>query len=137
MARGRVAFRAAAQASFRGFQKYDLQLDAPSLARDRIFVTLYAVHHNYPRLNYYVPGPDSQKTGRSNFRLEDTAVDGTAGFRLVRGLSLVGSAGYLLNQVGPGTDSRFISADRQFKPTEAVGIDRQAEFFRSGVYLAV
>ena len=39
----------------------------------RVTVDFYAVHHNYPSLNYYGSGPGSDRNGRSNYRMEDTA----------------------------------------------------------------
>lgn len=127
-------FRAAAQMSFRGYQKYDLQFSVPPVNRGLYFFELGAVHRNYPQVNYYGPGPDSRKSSRSNFRLEDTEWNGTLGVRPVSHLSLGGSAGYLLVNVGPGTDARFISAEQVFTPAEAVGIDNQADFLRSGFF---
>lgn len=132
---GRFTFRAAAQASFVGFQKYDIELGVPRFAGDRLSWNLYAVHHNYPQLQYYGPGPESEKTGRSSFRLEDTAVDTTLGFQPVRGLTLAGQAGYLRNNVGPGTTRQFISAERQYFEADTPGIQRQADFARYGAFL--
>ena len=65
-------FRGAAQMSFRGYQKYDVQFSVPPVNRGLYFLELGAVHRNYPQVNYYGPGPDSRKSSRSNFRLEDT-----------------------------------------------------------------
>jgi hypothetical protein len=98
---GELNFRASAHGSFRGSQKFELGLTAPRLSGERFFAELYAVHHDYPTLSYYRPGADSRKTGRTDFRLEDTAVDATFGVRPVKHLTLASSAGYLFNNVGP------------------------------------
>lgn len=135
LAGGRVLFRGSARASTRKFQLLDLELSLPQLARRRAFVDLYAVHRNYPRIDYYGPGPDSRKTGRSAFRLEDTAYDATAGVRPWRYLNLGSSIGYLQVNVGPGADKRFVSSDRIFPPALVPGIDRQADFLRGNVFL--
>ncbi|HXG34597.1 MAG TPA: BamA/TamA family outer membrane protein [Bryobacteraceae bacterium] len=134
LAGGRVLFRGSARASTRKFQLFDLELSLPQLARRRAFLDLYAVHRNYPRIDYYGPGPDSRKTGRSAFRLEDTAYDATAGLRPLRYLTLGGSLGYLQINVGPGADKRFVSSDRIFPPALAPGIDRQSDFLRGGFF---
>ncbi len=134
LAGGRVLFRGSARASTRKFQLFDLELNFPQLARRRAFLDLYAVRRNYPRIDYYGPGPDSRKTGRSAFRLEDTAYDATAGLRPWRHLSLGGSLGYLQVNVGPGADKRFVSSDRIFPPALAPGIDRQSDFLRGGFF---
>jgi outer membrane protein assembly factor BamA len=132
---GRYQFRVAAQGSTKLFQKYDTEFDITRFGHDRFFLNFYAVHHNYPQLEYYGPGPDSLKSGRSNFRLEDTATDLNVGVRLLPHLSLVGSAGYLWNNVGPGTSDHLISTEQQFDPSQASGIDHQADFFRYGGFL--
>jgi outer membrane protein assembly factor BamA len=49
-------------------------------------------------------------------------------------LSLGASAGYLLMNVGPGTDKRFVSSEQIFSSAEAVGIDHQTDFFRHSYF---
>lgn len=129
---GLVTFRASAQGSLRKFQKYDVEVGVPRLATRWLSWNLYAVHHNYPQLQYYGSGPESEKTGRSNFRLEDTAVDTTLGFHPLRRMTVAGQVGYLQNNVGPGTSSRFISTDQQFTEFTTPGISQQADFIRYG-----
>ena len=85
---GPVNIRAGAQTSFRSDRKFDLELTAPKLSGGKYFAELYAVHHNYSRVYYYGSGPDSEKTGRSNYRFEDTAVDATFGIHPVKHLTL-------------------------------------------------
>jgi len=130
LAGGRLVLRSAAQGSLKGYQKYDFQFSAPRFARNRAFLDLYSVHRNFPGINYYGPGPDSGKGSRSDFRYEDTEFVGTVGLRPFRHLHLGVSLGYLRVNVGPGTDSRFISAEKIFTAAEAPGIDRQTDFLR-------
>jgi outer membrane protein assembly factor BamA len=129
---GNLSFWASAQTSFRGDRKFDLELNAPKLSSGRYFAQFYAVRHDYKRLDYYGPGPDSEKTGRTDYHLEDTAMDATFGVRLAKRLTLGSSAGYVFNNIGRGEDSRFASADTTYSPTQAVGIDTQANFLRAG-----
>ena len=132
---GQVSVRAAAQASFNGFQKYDAELMLPKLLAGQAFLNAYAVHHNYPQLQYYGPGPESRKGERTDYRLEDTALDATFGVRPVKRLpelTVAGSAGYVWNNVGPGTNRQWASTEQVFTPAEAVGVDRQTDFFRYG-----
>jgi hypothetical protein len=129
-----LKFRSAAQTTFHGDRKFDLEIGAPSISSGRYFAEFYAVHHNYSRLNYYGPGPDSSKDGRTDFRLEDTAMDLTFGVRPMKRLAIGSSAGYVFNNVGPGTDSRFASADKVYSPSQAPGINVQANFLRTGAF---
>jgi outer membrane protein assembly factor BamA len=138
LADGNLTFRSAAQSSFRGYQRYDLQVTAPGFARDTLFCDFFALHHNYPGINYYGPGPDSQKTPRTNYRLEDTAIDLTVGLQpFRRRLTLGASGGYLWVNVGPGGDARFASTDRVFTPAQVPGIDHQSDFFRYGFFAQI
>jgi outer membrane protein assembly factor BamA len=134
LADGGVIVRASASASAKRYQLFDVQLMFPKLARQRLFVDLYSVHRNFPGVNYYGPGPDSRKTGRSDFRLEDTVYDLTVGARPVRHLSVGGTLGYLQVNVGPGTDPRFVSTEKIFAPASTPGIDRQSDFLRNGLF---
>ena len=135
LAGGLLSVRAAAQASSRGYRKFDFEAGLPHLAGGRFFGEFYAVHHNYPSLGYYGPGPDSDKSGRTDFRLEDTSVDVTFGVRAARHLTAGVSAGYLFNNIGPGTDSRYASAESVYSPAQAPGIDRQENFARTGAFV--
>ena len=134
LAGGEVTFRGSARGSLKKYVLLDLELDMPRLSNDRVFLNLYAAHRNYPRMQYYGPGADSAKSGRSNFRLEETGYEGTGGFRPIRNLKLGASAGYSQFNVGPGTDPRFVSAERVFSPVLAAGIDRQSDFLRGGFF---
>jgi outer membrane protein assembly factor BamA len=126
-----VGARAAVNESYLG--RVDLTL--PNLFGDRAFVDFSAVHRNVSEMAYYGPGPDSEKTGRSNYRLEDTNVEVRPGVRPFRNLraGLIGS--YLAVNVGEGHSTKFISAERQYSPAMAPGITRQTNFLRGGGFV--
>jgi len=132
LADGNLTFRTAAQISRRVYERYDLQLTAPHFASKKLFFDFFSVHHNYPGINYYGPGPDSKKTSRTDYRLEDTAIDVTTGVQPFPHMRLGVSGGYLWVNVGPGTDSRFASTEQVFTPQQAPGIDHQSNFIRYG-----
>jgi hypothetical protein len=132
---GQVQVRAAAQLSFNGFQKFDAELTLPKLLAKRAALNVYGVHHNYPQLQYYGPGPDSRKGNRTNYRLEDTALDVTFGVQPIPRLpelTVGASTGYLWNNVGPGTNKQWASTEKVFTPAQAIGLDQQSDFFRYG-----
>ena len=131
---GQLTLKAGARASFRGARKFDLELAAPKLANGRFFTEFDAVRHEYPRMSFYGLGPDSAKSGRTDFRLEDTAVDATFGVRPASHLTLGSSAGYVFNNVGPGTDRRYASTGQVYSPAQAPGIDVQSNFSRAGAF---
>ena len=127
----RVDARAAINESYGG----RLEVSVPRLFSDHTFVTFSTQHRNISEMPYYGPGPDSSKTGRSNYRLEDTNVELRPGVRVFKGLSagLIGS--YLAVNTGPGHSTRYISTEEQFGPAAAPGIDRQTNFWRGGGFV--
>jgi len=132
---GRIfTLRTSFQTSLRGYRRIDFEVGAPKISGGRFFAEVYGVHHNYPSLSYYGSGPGSEKAGRTNFRLEDTAIDGRFGIRPVKHLSIGASGGYLFNNVGPGTDERYASSEGVYTPAQAPGIDVQRNFTRIGTF---
>jgi outer membrane protein assembly factor BamA len=130
---GSVVIRAAAQASIKKYQRADAQLLLPKLLAGKAAIDVRATRRNYPGINYYGPGPDSAKM-RTNYRLEDTAFDGAVSLSPARFVKFGGAAGLLNVNIGPGTDSRFTSAERVFAPSRAPGIDKQTDFSRFGAF---
>jgi outer membrane protein assembly factor BamA len=126
-----VFARASVNESYLG--RVDLSL--PNLVGGRAFVDFSALHRNISEMPYYGGGPDSQKSGRSDYRMEDTNVELRPGFQPFQRLraGLIGS--YLAVNVGPGHSTRYISADRQYGPDVAPGIDRQTNFLRGGGFV--
>jgi outer membrane protein assembly factor BamA len=129
--------RVGAQLSTKLYQKYYARWMLPQLAHDRLSFQFNAVHRNYSQVDYFGPGPRSQESNRTDYRLEDTAVDAAFGVRPMRHLELGGSAGYLAVNVGPGQSDRFPSTDLVFPPAVAPGIDHQTNFVRYGPYAQI
>jgi outer membrane protein assembly factor BamA len=130
---GEFVIRSSARVSMRKYQLFDMELGLPRLLNDHAYVDFYARHRNYPQVAYYGPGPNSRRSGRSNYRLEDTSYDVSAGVNLFSHLRLGVTAGYLATNVGPGTDKRFVSTERIYGPVRTPGIDEQASFLRGGL----
>ena len=133
--RDRMIFRASARGSIRKYYLVDTELSMPRLADDHVFVNLYAVHRNYPSINYYGPGPRSAKTGRSDYMLEDTSASARFGVRPVRHFNLGIIGEYLAVNVGPGRDDRFVSADRIYNESSTPGISEQSDFGHYGAFV--
>lgn len=134
---GRMTFRASAQVSTRLYEKFETALGFPQLANGKVSVDLQGTYRNYRSLQYYGTGPDTNKEFRTNYRLEDTALGGSVAYQFVRYMKIGGTSEYLWTNVGRGRDSRFASAETAFSPAAAPGIDRQANFFRNGIFAQV
>ncbi len=133
---GDIRFRATTQFSTGGFQLYETELAFPRLASERAFVAVNARHRNYPRLQYYGPGPDSKKTGRSDYRLEDNRYGFTAGFRPARPLSFGVTGDLLQVNIGPGTQRRWANTEQLYTEAQTPGIQHQTDFLQGGVFAA-
>jgi outer membrane protein assembly factor BamA len=116
---------------------YDTELAFPRLANEHLFVSLTARHRNYPRMQYYGPGPDSKKTGRSDYRLEDNRFGFTFGVRPVRPLYFGVTGDLLQVNIGPGTQRRWTNTEVQYTEAQAPGIQHQTDFLRGGVFAAL
>jgi len=129
---GEMQFKVGAKASARGYQLYQARLRFPHVANDKVFIEMYTAHRNFPQINYYGPGPNSARTGRTNFRYEDTTFDGAVALIPVRHMRVGVTGGYVRANVGPGTSNRFASTEDVFSPAQTPGIDRQSNFMRYG-----
>jgi outer membrane protein assembly factor BamA len=132
---GKLILRLDARAAINESYSGRLDIAVPRLFSDRGFATFSTQHRNFTEMPYYGPGPDSSKTGRANYRLEDTNVELRPGIRVFKGLraGLIGS--YHAVNTGPGQATLFISAEEQFSPSAAPGIDRQTNFWRGGGFV--
>ncbi len=133
--RGQVAVRASARASLQKFYLMDAELNLPRLANDHVFVNWYALHRNYPHIDYYGPGSNSAKLGRSSWGLEDTSFQTMMGVQPVHGLRIGGLGRYLLTNVFRGHDNRFASAGSLYNETTTPGIQFQTDFLEGGGFV--
>jgi len=130
---GNVHFRSSIGASVSRAILMDAQITLPKLASEKVFIEGYAAHRNLPRIHYYGPGPDSEKSSRTNFRLEDTSFDGTLGVRPFPALRLGLTGGFVEMNTGPGNHDNFASTEAVFTPLTTPGLDHQSDFLRGGV----
>jgi hypothetical protein len=130
-----VTVRASARASIQKFYLMDTELDLPRLADDHAFVNLYAVHRNYPHIDYYGPGPNSAKTGRSTWALEDTSFRLRTGVQPIHGLRIGGIGEYLLVNVFRGHDDRFVPTEQIYTEQTTPGIQLQSDYAIGGGFI--
>lgn len=132
LAKGNVVFRASARASYKLYQRYDLQLTLPHLAADHAMLDFEAVHRNEPSLNYYGPGPNSKKSGRTDYRYEDTSFNATSAVKILPRAWIGMTGGYLMPNVSRGRDRALASTEKVFTPAVTPGLDIQTNYLRGG-----
>jgi hypothetical protein len=92
---GNLVARASAQVSTRAYTRFDAEATLPRLANDKLALNFLASRRDYNSLQFYGPGPDSERTGRSNYRLEDFLVEGTGVVKVLPWANVGGSLGGL------------------------------------------
>ena len=102
------------------------------LPGDRFFATIDGAYRNFSGVNYYGPGPDSLKTGRTDYRLEDETLDGVVGVRITRPFQLSFQSGLIDVDTGSGADDRFASTTTVYSPALAPGIGQRPWYVRFG-----
>jgi hypothetical protein len=132
-----VRLHASIRASTRRYYLMETGLDLPHLASDHAFADFYAAHFDYPSVEYYCPGPNSHKTGRSNYLLEETSFRARFGLEPIRHLQLGAESTYLLVHVGSGRDSEFASADTLYSDAAAPGRLHQSDYLQGGGFAVV
>jgi len=130
LAHDEVRFHASIRASTRHYYLMDTGLDLPHLASDHVFANFYAMHFDFPSVEYYGPGPDSHKTGRSDYLLENTSFQTRFGVQPFRHLRMGVSGNYLLVNVGPGRDTEYADAEQQYGYVP--GMQHQSDFLEGG-----
>ena len=138
LADGNVNIRSSARYAFSNAYFGDVALTFPHLINDRAFLEFAGTHRNYPRIDYYGPGADSSKDKRTHYRLEDTAIDATAGVRPFSALSLGLTGGALFINTGPGNiedpEERPRTED-VFNSNAVPGLDRQTDFLKATAFV--
>jgi hypothetical protein len=132
---GRLSVRAGARGSATRSYLGNVELSLRDLANGHAFVDFGAEHRNLSEMAYYGPGPDSEKSGRSDYRLEDTTVEVRPGITPLRHVRAGAAAAYIKVNVGPGHSTQYISSELKYSPEAAPGIDKQTDFWRGGGFL--
>jgi len=132
IAHGVLNFQTSAQASFAGYQKYQLGLRAPALANSRVSLAFNFTQNNFPQEDFFGLGSDSAAENRTSYRMETTEYSGTVGVRPARKLEVGGRGAILNTNVGHGTDLRFPSTEEVFEPDTTPGLDRQPHYEYAG-----
>ena len=123
--------RFGARASFKAYQKYEVQVAMPRLLNERLFLDFTTTHRDFPQEDYFGLGPDSRQQDRSNFRLEDTTMIGTVGLRGWRKRLAIGFRGGVVDlNIGRGTDRRFPTVERVFNPSDTPGLDQHPDYYQ-------
>ena len=155
-----ITLRMAAAYSLRKYQAYDLQLglfDTPapyafsgsmfvgapfdfdnrSVAPLDSFLYLDAHYRTFPEEEFFGVGPDSSNAARSDYNIQDQALDVVAGHQLTRWLSLQARVGHTTVAISRGNQDRFPDSRDLFDETTAPGVSSRTQYFHVETGLAL
>ncbi len=123
-----------AVASLRGFYKVQSQVELPKLLDDHAFFDVKGYRYDYPRLEFYGPGTTSAQSGRSDYRMQDNAVEIRSGLRLGRRVEVGALGSYQRIRIMSGTDHDVAQTDLLYSPQQTPGIGLETSFLTGGFY---
>ena len=128
-------FHASVLGSLEKWYLMDAGVRMPHLAGDHYFFDVYGVHRDFGAVDYYGPGPNSRRSGRTDYRLEDTAAEVSTGFTVWDHLHAGGIGRFLAVNVGRGHDPEFASTDHVYTEATTPGLFFQSNFLEGGGFL--
>jgi hypothetical protein len=117
--------------AIRGHEVFDLA--NVRLDDDKPFMLYGAIAHRWaPKFDFFGSGADSRREDQASFSQRDTLVEGVAGYRVLRRLTLNGRFGYYKAAIGPGEDEKLPQVQDVFAPAALPGFGTQPRFLRYG-----
>lgn len=98
------------------------------------YLELAARYRDFPQEDFFGLGATSAFGARSNYALRETAGTVTGGVAR-RNLTAGLTGGYVVNDVGPGTDTRMPSTTTTFTPAQVPGLSGRPEFLTVGPFV--
>jgi len=136
LASGQVSFRTFGTLSTKQWYMVEAELSFPHLAGKFLDLSILGRRADSNSLDYYGPGPDSRKTGRSSYRREETSLGLSLDFSPIRRFLSTGiNAGYLWLNTGPGQADDFEPTERVYGQQAIPGIHQQTNYLKTGVFL--
>jgi outer membrane protein assembly factor BamA len=123
-----------AVASFETYYRLESSVELPRLFTDHAYARVNVVRFDYPRLAYYGPGPESHKTGRSDYRMQDNYANFRVAYKPIHPVQIGLLGGFQNIRIGSGTDPRFASTDATYSLAQAPGLDERANFLNGGFF---
>jgi outer membrane protein OmpA-like peptidoglycan-associated protein len=122
-------------ASLKKYEHVEAFVGVPRFANGRLFAAFAARYRNYPEENFFGLGPDSSKTDRTDFRLEDVNYTATFGVRPFSKMRAGVAAGLLDVNTGPGQDEKDPSVEQLFSPGQVPALGLQPDYLHLGAFV--
>ena len=126
----RMSLAVRAAGSLRRYWKAEVEASFPRLAGGRVFLTALARRQDFPRVDYFGPGPQSRLEDRTSYRYQDASVSVNGGVRPANWLSLGGGVEYVAPSLGQGQNGAVPSIEQLFTASEAPGLGDPVDYVR-------
>jgi hypothetical protein len=128
--------KASAAISWRRYKMMQSRIEWPALFSNHLSVDAGAKYQDFTQINYFGVGPDSDKSSRTNFRLKNIDIAGSATVRPTHWLSIGGRVGYLRGlDITPGLSSIHPPTHDVFDDATAPGLTVQPRYGHADVFV--
>src|SRR5262249_20412464 len=114
-----VRWNSWAVGSVRQYYSAGTTVELPRFSGRNIDVTLSAGHRDMPQLDFYGVGPNSLKSNRTDYRMEDTRLAFGVAWPVLTHVKPLCDAEQLFLNVGPGTNDGVTCTEQKFGAARA------------------
>ena len=104
--------------------------DMPSLAGGWLRLGTYARHQNYPQVDFFGVGPDSDRDDHTAFKIVNSMGGGRVGVKPDPKLTIGGGLEYFRHDLAPGRNRAVPSIEQRFNEETAAGLGLARNFLR-------
>jgi hypothetical protein len=131
------AFTIWGAASLKRYTAFESRLEFPDLAGGHVSAGTFGRYHSYPQESFFGIGPDSRRSDRSSFKLQNTIVNLHAGVKPWRTTTFGAQIEYQRPRVDEGTSAHIPTIGTLFDERSAPGLEGQHDFVRIGGHVDV
>lgn len=116
----------------RGYRLGRATVSLPRLVAHTLEVAAVARYRHFPQEDYYGLGPDSKRSERTNYLIDETEYSVQVVWHPRSWLLLASQSSWLEPQLAGGTDNDFASIETRFTEATAPGLNSPTSFFEQG-----
>jgi hypothetical protein len=131
-----AVFDVSAAMSWRRYSMMQTRIEWPALFSNHLSIGAGAKYQDFNRINYFGVGPDSDEGARTDYRLKNIDISGSATVRPTGWLSIGGQVGYIRGlDIAPGLGSTHPATHEVFDDTTTPGLTIQPRYGHADVFV--
>jgi outer membrane protein assembly factor BamA len=128
---------ASAQASFKGYQKYEVAFKKENLLGKRLFAEARSGYENNTQEIFFGTGNDTRSEDRSIYRLESRTVGGKIGIQVGPNAKVGAHTSWIKTTAGNASTARLRPVGEVFGAETLTALDGEPTYLRSGVFAQI